>query len=403
MMPHEVPPTAGLPLKWSDLIGLTSEPDLGPALAAFLGVESVGVACSGTASLIVALETLKRRIGRRTVVIPAYTCPLVPLAIAYVGLKVKLCDLSPDRFDFDPDALAAACDGDTLAVVPTHLGGMVANLEPVFETAKRAGAFVVEDAAQALGATWRGRPVGTLGDIGIYSLSRGKGLTVYEGGCWVARSRELRAATADTADQLLPSRVGIEFLRFVQVIGYRLFYNPVGLRLVYGVPLRRALARRDLIRAVGDEFRHEITLHRMSSWRRRIGAAALSRLPAAISANARRGHARARELQQTPGVTVVDELPDTTGTWPVLTVLTEFSEMRDRIMERLWSEGLGINRTFLHDLTGYKHLETIIPRADVRNARSLADRSFSVSNSEYLSEEDFRRIRDVVTREVVER
>jgi len=69
---------------------------------------------------------------------------------------------------------------------------MAANLEPVFEI-ERVGAFVVEDAAQALGATWRARPAGTLGDIGIYSLSRGKGLTVYEGGFWVARSRELRA------------------------------------------------------------------------------------------------------------------------------------------------------------------------------------------------------------------
>src|SRR6476659_9898642 len=153
-MPREIPPTAGMPLQWSDLVGSANEPDLGRALAAFLGVESVGVACSGTASLIVALETLKRRSGRRTVVIPAYTCPLVPLAIAYVGLRVKLCDLSPDRFDFDRDALAAACDRDTLAVVPTHLSGMVANLEPVFDNAERVGAFVVEDAAQALGATW---------------------------------------------------------------------------------------------------------------------------------------------------------------------------------------------------------------------------------------------------------
>jgi dTDP-4-amino-4,6-dideoxygalactose transaminase len=182
-----------------------------------------------------------------------------------------------------------------------------------------------------------------------------------------------------------------------------LFYNPVGLRLVYGVPLRRALARRDLLRAVGDEFRQEIPLHRMSYWRRRIGAAALSRLPTAISANARRGRARARELQQIPGITVVDELPDTTGTWPVLTILTELSMTRDRIMEQLWREGLGINRTFVHELTGYKYLETIIPRADVRNARSLADRSFSVSNSEFLSDEDFRRISIVIARAVVGR
>jgi dTDP-4-amino-4,6-dideoxygalactose transaminase len=398
-MPHEVPPTAGLALKWSDLIGLAGESDLGRALAAFLGVESIGVTCSGTASLIIALETLKRRSMRRTVVIPAYTCPLVPRAVAYVGLKVKACDVFPNRFGFDPEGLAAACGADTLAIVPTHLGGIVADLEPVFEIAERVGAFVVEDAAQALGATWRGSPVGTLSDIGIFSLSRGKGLTVYEGGFWVARSQELRAAIAQTADQLLSSRAGIEFLRFVQVIGYRLFYNPVGLHLVYGVPMRRALARRDLIRAVGDEPRDEIPLHRMSRWRQGIGASALSRLPAAMSANACRGRTRAAELRQIPGITVIEEPPDTTGTWPFLMVLTDRSETRDRIMERLWREGLGVTRLFIHDLTGYNYLKGIVPPGEMRNARSFAERSFSVSNSEHLSDKAFRRIHDVIAGE----
>jgi dTDP-4-amino-4,6-dideoxygalactose transaminase len=400
-MLHEVPPTAGLALTWADLAGCAREPDLSRALANYLGVESVGIACSGTAALIVALETLKRQNGRRTVVIPAYTCPLVPLAVAYVGLRVKLCDLSPNRFDLDSADLAAACDGDTLAVVPTHLCGMAANLEPVLEIAQRAGAFVVEDAAQALGATWHGRPVGTLGDVGIYSLSRGKGLTVYEGGFWVARSQELQAAIAETADRLLPFRAGVEFLRFLQVIGYRLFYNPIGLRFAYGLPLRRALARGDLVRAVGDEFRYEIPLHRMSSWRRRIGASALSRLPAAISANARRGRLRASRVREVPRITVVDELPDTTGTWPFLMILTELAEARDRVMERLWMEGLGVNRLFIHDLTGYKYLKAIVPNTEVCNARSFADRSFSVSNSEHLPENSFRRICDVIAREVV--
>ena len=96
-------------------------------------------------------------------------------------------------------ALAAGSAlADTLAVIPTHLGGVVANLEPVLEIAERAGACVLEDAAQALGATWHGRPVGTVGEIGCYSLSRGKGLTLYEGGCCVARDDELRAAIART-------------------------------------------------------------------------------------------------------------------------------------------------------------------------------------------------------------
>lgn len=399
-MPHEVPPTAGLPLTWRDLVQTPREPDLARALAAFLDVEAVGIACSGTAALVVALETLKRQSSRRTVVIPAYTCPLVPLAIAHVGLRVRPSDSLRDHFDFDPERLAEACDDDTLAVLPTHLGGMIANLERVLEIAGSVGACVVEDTAQALGASWRGRPAGTIGEIGVYSLSRGKGLTVYEGGFWVARNHDLGAALTRTADQRMPFRGGIELVRMIQLLGYRLLYNPVGLRLAYGVPLRRALARGDLLRAVGDDYPSTIPLHRMSAWRRRIGASALARLPSAIAANAHRGRARAADLRQVARIRVVDELATTAGTWPFLMVLAESRETRDRILARLWNEGLGVNRLFLHDLTGYAYLEEIVPRKAMPNARSFAERSFTVSNSEYLSEEDFRRIRYTIARAV---
>ena len=401
-IPYDVPPTAGLPLRWSDLFGARREPELDRALERFLGIESVGIACSGTASLIVVLETLKQRSDRRTVVVPAYTCPLVPLAVARAGLRVQLCDLLPARFDFDPDRLAAACDSETLAVVPTHLGGMVTDLATTLDIAERAGAFVVEDAAQAFGATSHGRPVGTIGDVGVYSLSRGKGLTVYEGGFWATRSGELGAAIAETADRLLPFRAGLEALRALQVIGYRLFYNPLGLPYVYGMELRRALARRDLIAAAGDEQRSSIPLHRMGRWRRNVAASALSRLAPTTTANARRGRERAAKLANVPRIAVIDELPDTEGTWPFLMLLADTEQLRDRIMERLWSEGLGVNRVFIHDLTGYDYLESVVPRTDVRNARALAARSFTISNSEFLSEEGFHRIRDVIARAVTD-
>src|SRR5438094_1325984 len=151
---------------------------------------------------------------RRTVVIPAYTCPLVALAVARAGMRVRLCDTAPDRFDLDPGALHAVCDDDTLCIVPTHLGGAVANLEPVLDVAVRRDAYVIEDAAQALGATWRGRPVGTIGDAGFYSLARGKGLTLFEGGVLVAREPSFpgrfvpipREATARVRRALPPRR-----------------------------------------------------------------------------------------------------------------------------------------------------------------------------------------------------
>ena len=273
-------------------------------------------------------------------------------------------------------------------------------MEPVLEIAERAGACVLEDAAQALGATWHGRPVGTVGEIGCYSLSRGKGLTLYEGGFCVARDDELRAAIARTADELMPPRAGIEFLRIVQLIGYRLLYNPVGLFVAYGMPLRWALARGNLLRAVGDEPRSAIPLHRVSSWRRRIGAAALRRLPAAIEANASRGRLRAAKLREIPGIRVLDELPETTGTWPFLTVLADSSEVRDRVLARLWGNGLGVSRLFIHDLTRYQYLDKVVPRTAVPNARAVAEQSFTVSNSDYLSEEEFHRIREIIAHSV---
>ncbi|MBI3610150.1 MAG: DegT/DnrJ/EryC1/StrS family aminotransferase [Nitrospirae bacterium] len=363
--------------------------DFEAALAGFLKVPAVQVECSGTACFLIALETLKRLSARRTVIIPAYTCPLVPLAVAQAGLRVRLCDTRKDRFDFDADALSASCDSDTLCIVPTHLGGLTADLAPVLEIAQRIGAYVVEDAAQALGATWQGRSVGTIGDIGFYSLARGKGLTLYEGGVLVARDEPLRTALAETARGLIPVRPFTEGIRQVQLIGYRLGYHPVGLRLTYGLPLRYWLKKGDPMRAVGDTFSQDIPLHRMGAWRKRIGASALQRLPAALMENAERGRRRAKNLEGVHGLRVINDLSRSNGTWPFLMVLLDTREARDRALSRLWPSGLGVTRLFIRDLTGYPDLREIVPAVPMPNASSLAERCLTITNSAWLSEAEF--------------
>jgi perosamine synthetase len=394
---REVPPTAGLPLNWADLFGPVPGEDFEGALAAFLGARSIGLACSGTAALILLLDTLTRRSGRRSVIVPAYTCPLVAVAIAQAGCKVRLCDTKPDRFDFDPDSLVRACDRDTLAIVPTHLGGIPADLSLVIEAARHCGAVVIEDAAQALGATSHDRPVGTIGEAGIFSLSRGKGLTLYEGGFWVCRDAALGTAVTATSGQMLRQRIAIEIARVLQLFGYALLYNPRGLFVAYGVPLRRSLARSDLLAAVGDRPRSRIPLHGVGAWRQRVGARAIRRLGATISANADRGRARASELSRIPGVNVVGELPDTRGTWPFLMVVLSSREKRDRVLDRLWASGLGVTRLFLSDLGGYDYLRGIVPLTPTPNARGLAERSLTISNSEYLPDDGFRRIHEALS------
>jgi perosamine synthetase len=389
--PREIPPTAGLPLRWRDFLP-TPGRRLEAGLAAFLHLPPVQIECSGTAALIVALTALKRVSVRRSVVVPAYTCPLVVLAITQCGLKPVLCDLRTDHFDLDPQALRGVCGDDTLAVMPTHLGGRVADLGGISETARRAGAFVIEDAAQSLGATWHGKAVGTLGDVGFYSLAVGKGLTLYEGGVLMAHATGVRQRLRAVSEQIAPSRLAWELRRLLQLAGYTALYRPFGLHFAYGIPRRRALRQGKLIEAVGDDFSADLPLHRVGSWRRAIGANALARLPLFLEALSAQAAERKSRLAAIPGLRVMDDPEHGCGTWPYFMVLMPTAQARDAALARLWPAGLGVSRLFIHALPDYPYLVSHLGRANVPNARDFAARMLTISNSPWLHEADFGRV-----------
>jgi dTDP-4-amino-4,6-dideoxygalactose transaminase len=389
--PREIPPTAGLPLTWHDFLpgeGVSFE----AGLAGFLRLPEVQIECSGTACLVVALTALKRASSRRSVVIPAYTCPLVALAIAHCGLTPVLCDVLEDRFDLCPEALGKLRTDDILAVVPTHLGGRVADLASVTKLAREMGASVIEDAAQALGATWRGQPVGSVGDAGFYSLAVGKGLTLYEGGVLFAREKHLRDVLRETSKEVSPYRVTWEIRRLVELAGYTALYRPGTLRLAYGMPLRRALRKKQLIEAVGDDLSTDIPLHRVGGWRRAIGANAVRRLPEFLDTLSAQAIGRKKKLAAIRGMAVIDDTEDGHGTWPYFMVLLANMEARDAALSRLWQSGLGVSRLFIHALPDYPYLAGFVGGAEVPHARDFAARMLTVSNSPWLSDAEFLRI-----------
>lgn len=393
---REVPPTAGLPLRWRDFCG-TPPATLEEGLAGVLGVSEVQIECSGTVALMVALETLKRRSQRRGVVIPAYTCPLVPLAVKHAGLEVRLCDIAPDRFDFDAAALKRCVDHNTLCVVPTHLAGSVAALTPVLDIAERAGAYVIEDAAQALGATWQGQSAGTFGDIGFYSLACGKGLTIYEGGVLVARDGAIRAELRATSRDIIPVRRGLEALRFAQLLGYRLLYHPLALRFSYGAALRYWLKRHQPARAVGDVFAGDLPRHRVNERRKNIGARAVPRLREALRQNAERAGRRVAMLEKVPGLTILRDLPESTGTWPFILVLFGSAQACNAALAELWTAGVGVTQLFVYDLQGYGYLRQLLPATPAANAHAFAARHLTISNSPWQTDADFARVLEVLS------
>lgn len=346
--------------------------------------------CSGTSAFRIALQTLQRlHPARRAVIVPAYTCPLVAIAIHSLGLELRLCDLRADHYDMDPLQLASLCDSNTLAIVPTHLGGRVADVKICVAFAQQHGAFVIEDAAQALGAYSNGQSVGMLGDIAFFSLATGKGLSLYEGGLLLTRDPALRSELEKTSANEIKRDLAWELRRCAELIGLAACYRPRLLRAAYGNPLRRALAAGDPEQAVGDIFPLDIPQHRISRWRQNIGYRASARLPTFLQEGRQRAQRWRERLSQIPGLRVFEDAHGDDGVWPVLMLELPNAETCDTALHQLWTQGLGVSRMFIHALPDYAYLGNVVEDRAVPNARAFAARTLTIGNSPWLDEARF--------------
>lgn len=166
--------------------------------AAFCGVEHAVATTSCTTALHLAVAALGAGPGDE-VVVPAFTWVATANAVAYTGATPVFCDVSPDTFNLDPAAMAAAVSERTVGLLPVHLFGLAADMTAVRAIAERHGLWVVEDAACAVGTRQAGRHAGAFGAAGCFSFHPRKTLTTGEGGMLVTgdgalaeRARSLR-------------------------------------------------------------------------------------------------------------------------------------------------------------------------------------------------------------------
>ncbi|MBN2225021.1 MAG: DegT/DnrJ/EryC1/StrS family aminotransferase [Deltaproteobacteria bacterium] len=152
------------------------------AFARYAGVKHAFLVGSGTSALYVILKALGDFSERNEVVIPAYMVPTLTLAISRAGLSTRLCDIDRTTFNMDAAKLGNSIGKKTLAVVPAHLFGFPMDPAPIRKMAREGSFFVVEDAAQAPGAMLGGRRVGGGGDVGFFSLCKGKIISTFRGG-----------------------------------------------------------------------------------------------------------------------------------------------------------------------------------------------------------------------------
>lgn len=125
------------------------------------------------------------------VIMPAYTFIATASAALALRCKVAFADIDPVTYTLDPAAVEAMIGPETVAIMPVHIGGHPAAMDEFVALGERHGLVVIEDCAQAHGASWRGRRVGSWGDAGGYSFQSSKNVTSGEGGCVVTNEYTL--------------------------------------------------------------------------------------------------------------------------------------------------------------------------------------------------------------------
>lgn len=175
--------------------------------AAFVGATHA-VACSnGTTALHLANAALRLGEGDE-VIVPSFTWIATPNSVLYCGAKPVFCDIELATFNIDPAAIEACITERTRGIIPVHLFGLCAEMTPVLELARGHNLWVVEDAACAFGATYRGTQAGTLADAAAFSFHPRKSITTGEGGMVTTAREDIATAVRSMRDHGAARRDG---------------------------------------------------------------------------------------------------------------------------------------------------------------------------------------------------
>ena len=279
------------------------------------------------------------------VVFPALTFWVVPEMARRAGLKVVFADVDPRTFNLDPDRLERAITPLTRAVVPTHVYGLPCDMEEITAVARRHRLRVVEDCAHALGATYRDRPAGTLGDAALFSFQVLKPLNTFGGGMAFTRDPALaeRLAAAAAAEPWPDERAVLGRIRTGKL--ERFFMRPAVFSLT-GYPLLLAAS---LARARADVYMWEKVRAldpfppgyraRYTNVQAALGLAGLDRLEEWNERARANAHLLSRRLAGVPGVVPPPEPRDRVH---VYYQYSAYVPDRDRLVRRALRHGLDL-------------------------------------------------------------
>jgi len=279
------------------------------------------------------------------IIVPALTFWVIPELARVAGLRVVFADVNPATFGLDPSAVERAVTPATRAVVPTHLYGLPCDMDAIGRIAARHNLRVIEDCAHALGATYRGQPVGTFGDAALFSFQTLKPLNCYGGGMALVRDAAIAARVRElTLANPWPDTKRVENRLLVGRL-QRIFIRP----RVFTISAFPILWVSSLIGANPDVYLWEKIrplsplpdsyTERFPNVQAVIGLAALERLDEWTNLTRRYASVMDRALGGLPGVAIPQVPPDRTHVYYQYCV---FGPRRDELVVRCVRRGIDI-------------------------------------------------------------
>lgn len=314
---------------------------------------------SGRAAMTLLLRAMYVAAGnpdRTQIIIPAYTCYSVPAAVERAGLEVRLCDVDPGTLGMDPDELLRCDFSRVLAVISANLYGVPNDLAAYETICRSKGVYLLDDAAQALGARLGNRAVGSFGDAGIFSFDKGKIISTMQGGAIVCAEGRLATALGSSIAQLPDSSLAEQLLILGQLVGYSIFLHPSRYGLIRHLPFI-GLGRTEY------QLRYPITI--LSALQTNIAGNLLLRLEDLNSARRENARKLFEALQDLPGLHLIRPLPDSHAVYARFPCRIASPEIRARVIEAMHASGIGATASYPRSLADVPEVGSRLPAGDL--------------------------------------
>ena len=301
--------------------------------------------CNGTVALHLALKTLGIQAGDE-VLVPSLTFISVANSVSYCNAKPVFIESHPGYWCLDPEKIEEKITDKTKAIIPVHLYGHPCDMDPVLEIADKHGLHVIEDAAEAHGAEYKGDKVGQFGDISCFSFYGNKTITTGEGGMLLTDNEELAEKAKFLGEHAMSKR--------------RHYYHE----------------------AIGFNYR-------LTNIQAAVGLAQLERIEEFIEIKRRNAKTYNSLLEDSKGIGLPPEEQWVKNIYWMYSILVDDSE---GLMQKLKQNGIETRPFFypLHKQPPYENKESL-PVAE-----NLADRGINLPSSVKLKEEQIERITDII-------